>query len=376
MEWSKGFTAAYYLTEVDPQSWRSAGRIEVISGQVSRTRDALMQSADLTCRNYSQTVERWIRVYMDTRQANGAAGHVALFTGLATSPKTDYDGNLRTNGLTCYSVLKPAADILLPRGWYALAGQNGGELVRSLLAVGPAPVEVDEAPPALTDTIIAEDGETNLSMAQKILTAMGWRLRIGGEGNVLICPMASEPVVGFGAVGADSIEPQLSVTEDYFSCPNVFRAVIGDQSAVAADDSPNSMLSTINRGREVWEEELSPVLAGGESLQAYARRRLAERQIVASVAQYNRRFYPDVYPGDLILLGYPKQRLSGVYLVTDQTITLGYGAQTSETVAQIRATSDMGEAVAVSDYLITDIPSIFGTSEGDRITWVDVRMEG
>lgn len=335
MQWDKGYTASFYLAEVDPQTWRSAGRIEVISGQVTRSRDALMQSADITCRNYPQALERWVRVYMDIRQETGASAHVALFTGLATSPKTDYDGNLRTNSLTCYSVLKPAADILLPRGWYALAGQDGGKLVADLLGVGPAPVEVEQSAPVLSTTIVAEDGETNLSMAWKILTAMGWRLRIDGNGSILVCPPASEPSVTFGT-SFDAIEPVLTTTIDLFSCPNIFRAIIGDQSAVSMDNNPDSLLSVGNRGRQVWAEEISPVLAGGESLQSYADRRLAELQTVADVAQYSRRYHPDAMPGDLVRLEYPSVGLLGDYVVVSQTVTLGYNAQTAETVAKVR----------------------------------------
>lgn len=335
MQWDKGYTASFYLAEVDPQTWRSAGRIEVISGQVTRSRDALMQSADVVCRNYPQALERWVRVYMDVRQETGASAHVALFTGLATSPKTDYDGNLRTNSLTCYSVLKPAADILLPRGWYALAGQDGGKLVADLLGVGPAPVEVEQSAPVLSTTIVAEDGETNLSMAWKILTAMGWRLRIDGNGFILVCPPASEPSVTFGT-SFDAIEPVLTTTIDLFSCPNIFRAIIGDQSAVSMDNNPDSLLSVGNRGRQVWAEEISPVLAGGESLQSYADRRLAELQTVADVVQYSRRYHPDAMPGDLVRLEYPGVELLGDYVVVSQTVTLGYNAQTAETVAKVR----------------------------------------
>ena len=335
MQWDKGYTASFYLAEVDPQTWRSAGRIEVISGQVTRSRDALMQSADVVCRNCPQALERWVRVYMDIRQETGASAHVPLFTGLATSPKTDHDGNLRTNSVTCYSVLKPAADILLPRGWYALAGQDGGKLVADLLDVGPAPVEVEQSAPALSSTIVAEDGETNLSMAWKILTAMGWRLRIDGNGSILVCPPASESSVTFGT-SFDAIEPVLSITEDLFSCPNVFRAVIGDQSTVSMDNNPDSLLSVGNRGRQIWAEEINPVLAGGESLQSYSDRRLAELQRVMTTAQYNRRYHPNVMPGDWIALEYPNVGLLGTYLVLNQSVTLGYNAQTAETVAKVR----------------------------------------
>lgn len=335
MQWNKGYTASFYLATIDPQTWRPSGRIEVISGQVTRSRDALMQSADIVCRNYPQALERWVRVYMDVRQETGASAHVPLFTGLATSPKTDYDGNLRTNSVTCYSVLKPAADILLPRGWYALSGRDGGRLVADLLGVGPAPVEVEQSAPALSSTIVAEDGETNLSMAWKILTAMGWRLRIDGNGSILICPPASAPSATFGT-NFDAIEPVLTTTIDLFACPNVFRAVIGDQSAVSTDNSPDSSLSVSNRGRRVWAEEISPVLAGGESLQSYADRRLAELQTVADAVQYSRRYHPDAMPGDLVRLEYPGVGLLGDYVVVGQTVTLGYNAQTAETVAKVR----------------------------------------
>ena len=128
----------------------------------------------------------------------------------------------------------------------------------------------------------------------------------------------------------DSIEPKLSKGYDWFGCPNVFRAVSGDQSATAIDDSELSSLSTVNRGREIWAEETSCELNDGETLYEYAERRLKESQKVSEIVSYDRRFYPDVFVSDLITLHYPEKKIDGVFQITSQRIEIGYGAKTTE----------------------------------------------
>lgn len=332
MQWDRGYSATYYAAYVDPRTWRSMDRIEVVSGSVSRQADGLMESADIETDRYPDGIERWLRIYMDVRQGSGAAAHVPIFTGLATSPERSYNGRAKKHELICYSVLKPAEDVRLPRGWYALAGRNGADLIRTLLSVGPAPVEVEGVGPALADTIIAEDGESNLSMAGKVLLAIGWRLRISGDGTITVCPQASTASAHFGATAGDCIEPQVTTSRDVFACPNVFRAVLGDMSATAVDDAPDSPLSTVSRGREVWAEEVGPALADNESLETYAWRRLSDLQMVAQTGSYKRRYDPAVLVGDLVELDYPDQGLVGLFKVTSQGVNLGYNAQTSENV--------------------------------------------
>lgn len=332
MDWSKGYTASYYMARVDPATWRSTERIKIEGGTINRQDSALMESADFTCSDYPGGVEQWVRVYMDVRQG-GASAHTALFTGLATSPEQVINGTHKGHTIACYSVLKPAEDVLLPRGWYALAGRNGANLVKSLL-IGPAPVSIDGVSPALADTIIAEDGETNLSMVGKILLALDWRLRISGDGSITICPKPTGPAARFGMTES-WVELEVTRTEDYFTCPNTFRAVVGNQSAVAVDNNPDSILSTVTRGREVWAEEINPAMADNEGLMAYAERRLKDLQQVASTASYIRRYNPDVLVGDYIDLSYPEQGLSGLYRVTSQSVTLGHNAATSEEVIKL-----------------------------------------
>ena len=112
MNWNKGYSATFYAAFVDPITWRDTERFEITGGSISRSDSDLQESCDLDCIGYDQSRERWVRVWMDTRQ-NGAAGHYALFTGLATSPERDIKGTLVETPVELYSVLKPAADIFL-----------------------------------------------------------------------------------------------------------------------------------------------------------------------------------------------------------------------------------------------------------------------
>lgn len=335
MRWNKGFSARYYAAFIDPVTWRDTERFDITGGTVKRSDSGLRQSADVNCVRYDQTTERYIRIWLDTRQA-GLSGHNAIFTGLATAPERDINGNLEENSLACYSVLKPAQDVLLPLGYYAPVGINGGQLVKQLLsAVIPAPVVIDGDLPPLSQYIIAEDNESHLSMSEKILSATNGRLRILGTGEVEIRPMSQEIVARFDPLSNDSIEPKLKAVNDWYACPNVFRAVMDDTSAVARDDSFTNPLSTVNRDREVWMEERDCDLSENETLAEYAIRRLKEEQRHYLAVDYDRRFNPEVLTSDLVQLSYPRQKISGNFYVVSQSIELKYGARTSEEVVQV-----------------------------------------
>ena len=331
MDWQYGFTASYHAAYVDPNTWRDIERFEIIDGTISREESSLMESADLTCRNFDTTRERWVRIYLDARQS-GYGERVALFTGLATSPTVNVSGTVTEYPVQMYSVLKPAEVVLLDRGWYAPTEISGSKLVKGLLSVCPGPVSEEPNAPTLNEAIVAEDGESNLTMIGKILTAIGWRLRIGGDGSVVICPKATEPAKTFSALMYDTIEPEIELEQDWYECPNVFRAVNDEQGGVARDDSDASPLSTVNRGREVWMEETSCDFIDGESIAEYAIRRLKEEQSYYINVSYDRRYEPDILVGDLVQLHYPAQGVDGIYRVKAQTIELGYGARTAEEV--------------------------------------------
>ena len=334
VNWSKGFSSRYYISVLDRNTWRDLRRIEITGGTIKREDSDLRESADIDCINYQETTENLIRVWLDARQG-GASSHIPLFTGLATSPGKDINGNLVSNTLECYSVLKIAQDMLLPRGWYAPKGIDSGDLIRDLLGVIPVEIEIPKISSGLKSAIIAEDGENRLSMTDKILSVMEWRLKLDGYGNIHIEDYKWDAVSTFDALNNDVLEPSLTINNDWYECPNVYRAVLDDSYAIARDDNPDSQLSTVSRGREVWFEDSSVYLEENQTLADYAQRMLEKAQRSSTTISYDRRFDPNVYVSDVVRLNYSGQNIKGDYLVTSQTITLGYNARTAEEVMKI-----------------------------------------
>lgn len=330
MDWSKGFSALYHMTLVDPVTWRDTQEINITGGSIQRETDGMMQSADIDTRDFP-TGERYIRIYLDARQEGGGET-VALFTGLATTPDADYNGVVESHTVQCFSVLKAADDVLLPRGYYVPAGIDAGVILTKLLAVAPAPVTIAGDAPSLLASIVADEDDSYLDMVQRVVAAINWRMRLTGRGEIIIEPYPDYTVATFDPIENDSIETQITTTNDWYSCPNVFRAIDEDLTAIARDDSADSPLSTVNRGREIWQQDTSCNLADNESIGQYALRRLREEQRNALSASYKRRFQPDIMPGDLIYLKHPRQGLNGIFRVVSQGIELGYGATTSEEV--------------------------------------------
>lgn len=361
MDWAKGYSATYYAARVDPVTWRDIERFEIIGGTVKRNGDALRESADIKCVGHQIEVEQWIRVYLDARQ-NGDASHTALFTGIASTPDLNRQMSRPETNLACYSVLKPVDDVLLPRGWYASAGRQGGDVLEELLSVTPAPVTIADGSPRLTESIIAEDGETRLTMVDRVLEAIDWRLRINGDGTIEASPKPMDASVTFDPIENDVLEPDVKITADWYACPNVFMAVAGGITGIARDES-DGPLSISSRGREVWAYESSADLADNESVDQYAARKLKELQQVSKRISYPRRYYPDVVPGDLVRLHYSD--IEGLYTVQSQSVELSYNARTSEDVA--------GASVGLERTERTDEVDIvrFITSGNDYIVTAD-----
>ena len=351
VDWSRGITVNYYAMILDPVTLLDQERFEIKDSSVKKDSSDLRESADLTCvdrwkrpgedesdspgrlqYSFGQGVERWVRIYVDARQED-AASHVAVFTGIASAPTMDIKGRQFSNTVQCYSVLKPANDIMLPIGWSVQKGVNGADIIKELLSVGPAPIEILGESDSLSSTIVAEGGETHLTMVDKILKAINWRLVISGDGTIYLGPKASSANEKyFSSTYNDVVELTVQVENNWFDCPNVFRAMNDELIAVARDEDPDSIYSIPSRGREIWMEEDGVNLSEEETIGAYAERRLKEEQKINYTLSYDRRFDPDILPTDLVQISYPEQEINDIFEIVSQTIRLGNGVKVSEEV--------------------------------------------
>lgn len=332
MDWSKGFSSKYYLSVVDPLTWRDTDHLELTGGHIERNISSLRESADISTNDLNTSREFWVRIWLIAKQEDDSE-RVALFTGITSCPTTKINRRKIETPIECYSVLKPAEDVLLPRGYYVPIEVPGAVEIKRLLSVSPAPVIIDGESSELEEAIIAESGETNLSMVEKILEAINWNLKLKGDGTIVLGPYPEESSMIIGT-NYDIVEPEVEIEQDWFDCPNVFRVISGGLSAVAMDESDDSIMSVQNRGREIWAEETDCYLNDDESLAEYAARRLKELQTYGLSVSYSRRFIPNIDPGDIITLNYPDYDGLAMeeYTIESQSISLGKGAQVSEKV--------------------------------------------
>lgn len=337
MEWNDGFSALYELMKVDPVTWYESGSFDFVSGSVKHIEGGLLESADLTMTE--NPGECWVRVFLKAKQEAGGA-RTPIFTGLTSVPERTGDGTRITYRVECYSVLKPLEDILTPRGYYAPAGAEGALLVRDLLSVGAAPVVVDGESPALLDPIVSEDSTTRLDMAWMILDAIGWGLRVSGDGTIHVCEAASEPVALFDTMENDIIENATTDAQDWFSVPNCIRVVSGERYVEYKDDSDSQVSVDARKAQrggsgEIWLSDSASGIGDKESLAEFAMRKLKEAQSPARKVTYARRYRPDVLVSDIVTLHLPVIGIDGQFKITSQTIELSHGARTSEEVVQV-----------------------------------------
>lgn len=341
MNWTRGFSASYYLTTVDPETWFDNDTIKITGGSIRKSVSGLRESATVNTSGFTFDTEMWVRIYMIARQGAGSE-RVPLFTGLAI-PSRSHKGRIVSSTLECYSVLSVIDDILMPRGWYAPVGTNAVSLIKDLLRQSSkAPVEIgdydEENPPRLAESIVAEGGETYLTMIEKILMSIKeWRIKMGGDGTIGIYPMSDDPIITFDSLSYSVIDVSNDITYEYDfkTCPNVFRAIMNDGYAIAKDENEDSPFSIQRRGREIWAEEQNVVLSDKETLSDYAIRRLKDLQKISTTVGYERRFVPGVLPSDLIRLNYPAQNLVGDFIISSQDIELNYGASVTEEVIKV-----------------------------------------
>ena len=246
-----------------------------------------------------------------------------------SSGKFNYGVNVQT--AEGHSVLYPAKTTTIMAGEYAPAGVDGAQYAAELLRnTINAPVEV-EGGFTLNDHIVHEVGSSVLDVVWSVLNAGpdgGYVMQIDGRGIVHIIPQPTEPAITIDSSNAKLLTNEISFTTDESYVPNRYIVVDDYNRTVAENNDPESSVSFVNRGYYVDEVDESPTPIDGETMSAYADRRLHELSVMQDERTYTREYSPDVNLYSIVKASI--DGLEGELKVMSQTLNCGYGITVNE----------------------------------------------
>lgn len=332
IDYGKGYACSWRLMEVDPDTWADSSEITgMLSASVERnSEDRLFESGSVSLDSQHREVEEfWGRIEMLAESGGDMERHAVATFIMSPTKSTSHIG-MGTLELEGRSVLAPADDRVLLAGSYAPAGADGAQWAASLIAeCTPAPVTA-AGEFRLADNVVFAQGTTFLEAARMVVDAAGWCIRVSGSGEVTVMPKPSEPSLVLDEASMSILGPEVTYDLGASDVPNRYIAVDGDEVGIAVDDDPDSPTSIIARGRYVDVYDESPTRVDGETVQAYAKRRLAESAARGTFG-YTREWQPGVTCFDLVRGALPGVGLDGDMRVVSQSLELGNGVKVSET---------------------------------------------
>lgn len=327
MNWSRSYSSTWRIFAVNPDTWADGeelGKVDAVS--VERTADgSLLESGSM---DVTDSFEPGYYRIVLTAEQDSDIERVEVATLLFNATSGNYNYGTSSHSAEGYSVLYPASTTVMLSGSYAPAGVDGAQYVADLLTSAiNAPVVVDGSF-TLNDYVIHEFGHTVLEAAWNVLNAGNFVLQIDGHGTVHILPRPSTSSLSLAGVNVSYLQPGIDYELDDSAVPNRYIAVNGRAQAVAVNDSVSSSVSTINRGYTVDVVDTEPVCVNGETLRAYATRKLRELSTVADTRSYTREFFPGVNVYDLVDAGV--DGMNGILRVVQQSLTCNYGITVTE----------------------------------------------
>lgn len=342
IDWHKSMQQSFEFYRVDPNTWADEKPMDLIlSGSVTRDEDSETRcSAEFDTSDVFE--ECYVRVYLIAIQ-NGIKHPEPLGTFLCQTPNDKYDGRIHSISVDAYSPLTELKEKGPPIGYALMSGTNimtaASEITRQSLR---APVVPASGTAILTSDFIANLDDTWLGFISDLIAKAGYHLDLDEMGRIIFSPeqdyYSLQPRWVYDDSNSSILFPELSVSRDLYNVPNVVEVVYSTDSETlysrVVNDSKNSPISTVNRGREIVHRETSPDLVGSPTqwqLDLYAKDLLKRLSSLEYTLTYSHGYCP-VRVGDCVLLNYTRQNLVNVKAkVTRQTIKCETGCRVEET---------------------------------------------
>ena len=331
VDWTSSMQQTFEYYTVDPNTWKDIKPIDnVISCSISRDSDTeTLGSATI---NMKEAIgERYIRIYLVTIQ-NGIKDRHPLGTFLVQTPSFSFDGKAKDVSVDAYTPLLELKENLPPIGYSVLKDDNiMSSAYRICREYARAPVIETGCSDILRSDFVANTDDTWITYLSDLIRNARYKFGLDELGRIIFLPIQEtaslQPVWTYTDDNSSILYPDITMDRDLYGIPNVVEVVYsngaGHYYARAVNNSPNSPISTVKRGREIVYRETNPSLNGNPTesqTQEYAESLLRDLSTLECTVTYSHGYCP-VRLNDCVRLNYSRSGLSGIKAkVISQTI--------------------------------------------------------
>lgn len=332
-------TFEYYI--VDPKTWKDIDLIDTVKSSTIQ-RDAEAETLGSATIDMTESVgESYIRIYLITIQ-NGLRERHPLGTFLVQTPSLSFNGRLQNISVDSYTPLIELKESPPPLGYSILKNSNVMDFAYRLARErARAPVVKTECNTLLGMNFTASTDDTWLTFLTDLIANAKYNFALDEMGRILLSPYQDtaslQPVWTYNDDNSSILYPEISVDRDLYGIPNVVEVIHSNGAGYyfvrAVNDDPNSVTSTVSRGREIIHRVNNPDLVGKPTesqVKDYANQLLRELSVLEYTVTYTHGYCP-VRLGDCVRLNYARAGITNIKAkVISQTIKCEPGCPVTE----------------------------------------------
>lgn len=332
-------TFEYYI--VDPKTWKDIELIDTVKSSTIQ-RDAEAETLGSATIDMTESVgESYIRIYLITIQ-NGLRERHPLGTFLVQTPSLSFNGRLQNISVDAYTPLIELKESPPPLGYSILKKSNIMDFAYRLARErARAPVVKTECDTLLAMNFTASTDDTWLTFLSDLIANAKYNFALDEMGRILLSPYQDtaslQPVWTYNDDNSSILYPEISVDRDLYGIPNVVEVIHSNGAGYyfvrAVNDDPNSVTSTVSRGREIIHRVNNPDLVGKPTesqVKDYANQLLRELSVLEYTVTYTHGYCP-VRLGDCVRLNYARAGITNIKAkVISQTIKCEPGCPVTE----------------------------------------------
>lgn len=346
--WTESMQQTFEFYTVNPGTWEDVRLINhVISCSIDR--DSSTDTLESASFELGEDIgETYIRVYLVTIQ-NGVTERHSLGTFLVQSVPTSFDGRTKNISADAYSPLIELNEKYPPFGFCVMKGSNIMNQVYMLTRDNVrAPVVKPTCSETMFSHFVVDSDDKWLPCIQDLLANAKYTFVLDDKSRILFAPKqkteALQPVWTFDDGNSSILYPDMDSELDLYGIPNVVEVMYSNGSdydkgekvyyARVVNDDPDSITSTVSRGREIVHRVTDPSIIGNptnDRIKEYAETLLKELSTVERSISYTHGYCP-VRVGDCVRINYERAGLTDIKArVVSQNISCVPGTPVSET---------------------------------------------